>query len=154
MSTSEGITYELLIRSALRYEVKINVPADGTSYCMNQAIYELGKEAEIPGFRKGRASPEGVRAHYGKSRVREVAADILAHDAFSKIVGSLKNKPVTPPEFGSLNSFQVKITPSKLPIMSNHPAMVSCLRRRQRRFCPATATRNKLRSRVYLRTRT
>ena len=99
MNTSEGITYQLLIRSALRYEVKINVPADETCYCINQAIHELGRDAEIPGFRKGRASPEGVRAHYGESRVREVAADILAHDAFSKIVGSLKNKPVTPPEF-------------------------------------------------------
>ena len=99
MNTSEGITYELLIRSALRYEVKINVPADQTADSIIQAIYELGKDAEIPGFRKGRASPEGVRAHYGESRGREVAADILAHDAFAEIVGSLKNKPVTPPEF-------------------------------------------------------
>ena len=99
MSTRKGITYELLIRSALRYEVKVYVPGDEASYCINKAIYKLGEDAEIPGFRKGRASPEGVRAYYGESRVREVAADILAHDAFAEIVGSLKNKPVTPPEF-------------------------------------------------------
>ena len=71
VTTKRGITYELLIRSALRYEVKVYVPADETIYYMNQAISELGRDAEIPGFRKGRASPEGVRAHYGENRVRE-----------------------------------------------------------------------------------
>jgi hypothetical protein len=99
MGKPERITFELAESSPLRHVVRVTIPGEETVAYITKALDELSKDAVIPGFRKSRASREGIRAHFGEKRVREVAAEILARDAFNQVSNSLDKKPITPPEF-------------------------------------------------------
>jgi FKBP-type peptidyl-prolyl cis-trans isomerase (trigger factor) len=89
----------VVLKSALKQVVEIVIPGHLTESFIPRAIEELKHDAEIPGFRKGRATSVAVQAHYGEKRVRELAADLLARDAFSQVSEILPDKPATPPDF-------------------------------------------------------
>jgi FKBP-type peptidyl-prolyl cis-trans isomerase (trigger factor) len=93
------IKYKVVLQSALKRAVEIIVPGHLTESYIPRAIEGIGHDAEIPGFRKGRATSVAVQAHYGEKRVREIAADLLARDAFSQVSEILPDKPATPPDF-------------------------------------------------------
>jgi hypothetical protein len=99
LGLENGLIIDLDISSPFEHVVTITVHKGDIPGYITKALEELGKDAVIPGFRKGRASREGIRAHFGEKRVHEVAAEMLARNAFNQVLNSFEKKPITPPEF-------------------------------------------------------
>ena len=60
---NKDISYEVILQSALKRALRIVVPGRQTESAVSKAIQELKRDAEIPGFRKGRATAVAVQAH-------------------------------------------------------------------------------------------
>jgi trigger factor len=79
-------------------EAKLEVPFEKVAATMQQITQSYANRVNIPGFRRGRAPLNLVRAHIGEDRIREEAADHLLEEAMEEFYRQEKVTPLFTPQ--------------------------------------------------------
>lgn len=83
---------------------KLNVECESDSELLqrktNEVISNL-KNVTVPGFRKGKATPEAIKFHY-KKHIEDTVKRLLAEEAFHSTLFEQNVKALTPPSFNSV----------------------------------------------------
>lgn len=69
-----------------QYEITATIPAEVMSTYRAKAIAALGKDMEVPGFRKGHVPEDMLVGHVGESKVMERAGNLALSAIYPKIV--------------------------------------------------------------------
>ena len=64
--------------------LKITAPAAEVNAGYKKAVQKIADQANIPGFRKGKAPRAIIEMHYGKEAVKQEAFEIVANKACSR----------------------------------------------------------------------
>lgn len=78
--------------------LKITAPAAGVNAGYKKAVQKIADQANIPGFRKGKAPRAIIEMHYGKEAVKQEAFEIVANKAYSEALDQEKLIPVSDPK--------------------------------------------------------
>ena len=80
--------------------LKITAPAAEVNAGYKKAVQKIADQANIPGFRKGKAPRAIIEMHYGKEAVKQEAFEIVANKAYSEALDQEKLIPVSDPKVG------------------------------------------------------
>jgi trigger factor len=89
--------FELDYKGDCTYEVKVTIPVANEAKLADDVFEELRHEAELPGFRRGRAPRKLIERRFAKV-VRSDVEGRLVNAAFSKLLKDKKLDPLAPPE--------------------------------------------------------
>ncbi len=78
--------------------LKITAPAAEVNAGYKKAVQKIADQANIPGFRKGKAPRTIIEMHYGKEAVKQEAFEIVANKAYSEALNQEKLIPVSDPK--------------------------------------------------------
>lgn len=78
--------------------LKITAPAAEVNAGYKKAVQKIADQANIPGFRKGKAPRAIIEMHYGKEAVKQEAFEIFANKAYSEALDQEKLIPVSDPK--------------------------------------------------------
>lgn len=78
--------------------LKITAPAAEVNTGYKKAVQKIADQANIPGFRKGKAPRAIIEMHYGKEAVKQEAFEIVANKAYSEALNQEKLIPVSDPK--------------------------------------------------------
>lgn len=78
--------------------LKITAPAAEVNAGYKKAVQKIADQANIPGFRKGKAPRAIIEMHYGKEAVKQEAFEIVANKAYSGALNQEKLIPVSDPK--------------------------------------------------------
>lgn len=78
--------------------LKITAPAADVNAGYKKAVQKIADQANIPGFRKGKAPRAIIEMHYGKEAVKQEAFEIVANKAYSEALDQEKLIPVSDPK--------------------------------------------------------
>ena len=78
--------------------LKITAPAAEVNAGYKKAVQKIADQANIPGFRKGKAPRAIIEMHYGKEAVKQEAFEIVANKAYSEALEQEKLIPVSDPK--------------------------------------------------------
>ena len=78
--------------------LKITAPAAEVNAGYKKAVQKIADQANIPGFRKGKAPHAIIEMHYGKEAVKQEAFEIVANKAYSEALNQEKLIPVSDPK--------------------------------------------------------
>lgn len=78
--------------------LKITAPAAEVNAGYKKAVQKIADQANIPGFRKGKAPRAIIEMHYGKEAVKQEAFEIVANKAYSEALNQEKLIPVSDPK--------------------------------------------------------
>ena len=78
--------------------IKITAPAAEVNAGYKKAVQKIADQANIPGFRKGKAPRAIIEMHYGKEAVKQEAFEIVANKAYSEALNQEKLIPVSDPK--------------------------------------------------------
>jgi trigger factor len=97
----EDPAFEIDYKGDCAYEVKVTIPAVNTQAQTVKLLDELQEEAELPGFRKGRAPRKLLEKKFSKI-IRGDATDKLVNAAFMKLIKEKDLKPLAAPKVDGL----------------------------------------------------
>ncbi len=98
----EDPTFSVDYKGDCAYEVGVSIPAANTKKKADELFEELKREAEVPGFRKGRAPRKLVERKFSKA-VRGEVKSTLVSAAFRKLVDDEDLKPLSTPDIDGLD---------------------------------------------------
>ena len=98
----EDPTFDLDYKGECLYEIKVSIPKANEADQAEKMFEELQGEAELPGFRKGRAPMSLLKNKFTKA-VRNDVVDKLAGAAFRKLIKDEELKPLDFPELDGLD---------------------------------------------------
>lgn len=78
--------------------LKITAPTAEVNAGYKKAVQKIADQANIPGFRKGKAPRAIIEMHYGKEAVKQEAFEIVANKAYSEALNQEKLIPVSDPK--------------------------------------------------------
>lgn len=78
--------------------LKITAPAAEVNAGYKKAVQKIADQANIPGFRKGKAPRAIIEMHYGKEAVKQEGFEIVANKAYSEALDQEKLIPVSDPK--------------------------------------------------------
>lgn len=78
--------------------LKITAPAAEVNAGYKKTVQKIADQANIPGFRKGKAPRAIIEMHYGKEAVKQEAFEIVANKAYSEALDQEKLIPVSDPK--------------------------------------------------------
>lgn len=78
--------------------LKITAPAAEVNAGYKKAVQKIADQANIPGFRQGKAPRAIIEMHYGKEAVKQEAFEIVANKAYSEALDQEKLIPVSDPK--------------------------------------------------------
>lgn len=78
--------------------LKITAPAAEVNAGYKKAVQKIADQANIPGFRKGKAPRAIIEMHYGKEAVKQEAFEIVANKAYSEALNQEKLILVSDPK--------------------------------------------------------
>lgn len=78
--------------------LKITAPTAEVNAGYKKAVQKIADQANIPGFRKGKAPRAIIEMHYGKEAVKQEAFEIVANKAYSEALDQEKLIPVSDPK--------------------------------------------------------
>lgn len=78
--------------------LRITAPAAEVNAGYKKAVQKIADQANIPGFRKGKAPRAIIEMHYGKEAVKQEAFEIVANKAYSEALDQEKLIPVSDPK--------------------------------------------------------
>lgn len=78
--------------------LKITAPAAEVNAGYKKAVQKIADQANIPGFRKGKAPRAIIEMHYGKEAVKQEAFEFVANKAYSEALDQEKLIPVSDPK--------------------------------------------------------
>lgn len=90
-----NVTVERVENEAI---LKITAPAAEVNAGYKKAVQKIADQANIPGFRKGKAPRAIIEMHYGKEAVKQEAFEIVANKAYSEALDQEKLIPVSDPK--------------------------------------------------------
>ncbi len=99
---AEDPTFEIDYKGDCAYEVKVSVPTANEKKQAGEMFDELKSDAEIPGFRRGRAPLKLVEKKFSKAVQGEVKAKLVGA-AFQKLVKDEDLKPSGYPDIDGLD---------------------------------------------------
>lgn len=85
-------------QDACNVELKIEIPAARVAEAVGKVYKEYAKEAEVPGFRRGKAPVDLVKRYVTEDSVRRRTIEMLAPEAYNKAIEDEKLEPYTDPE--------------------------------------------------------
>lgn len=103
-------------------EITIGIPAEEFKNFIEKAILDLGRDLEIPGFRKGKAPKESIEKAIGQEKILKEAAELAIKENYLKAILENKIEPLGQPEIQILklavnNPLEFKATVSVMPAM-------------------------------------
>lgn len=99
----EDPTFEVAYKGDCAYEVKVVIPAANTLKQSQEMFEELQGDAELPGFRRGKAPRKLLERKYGKA-VRGEATEKLVSAAFRKLIKGEDLRPIDYPDVEGLEN--------------------------------------------------
>jgi trigger factor len=96
-------TFDVAYKGDCAYEVKVVIPASNTLKQSQEMFQELQGDAELPGFRRGKAPRKLLERKYGKA-VRGEATEKLVSAAFRKLIKGEDLKPIDYPDVEGLEN--------------------------------------------------
>ncbi len=92
----EDPVFEVDYKGDCAYEVKVTIPVANEAKLSEEVFEELRHEAEVPGFRRGRAPRKLIERRFAKA-VRSDVEGRLVNAAFSRLLKEKKIDPLAPP---------------------------------------------------------
>lgn len=89
-------TWEKLEKNLVKFDIEVEAEKFGSA--MDQAFRKLVKDANIPGFRKGKAPRAVFERMYGKGSLLQEAADILLQEGYEYALEQSDLEPIDRPE--------------------------------------------------------
>lgn len=86
MSTTHYTDVKVTPREHSECTIEASVPADVFATYRNKALTALGKDVEVPGFRKGHVPEDMLVQHIGEGKILERAANMALADVYPRIV--------------------------------------------------------------------
>ncbi len=99
---AEDPTFDVDYKGDCAYEVKVAIPASNTLKQSEEMYEELQSDAEIPGFRRGKAPRKLLERKFGKA-VRGEATEKLVSAAFRKLIKAEDLSPIDYPDIDGLD---------------------------------------------------
>lgn len=99
----EAPSFDVEYKGDCVYAVKVTVPPANAKKQVDDMMKELQKEAEVPGFRKGRAPEKLLEKKFSKAVQAEADAK-LAQASFEKLIEDEDLRPISPPDLEGLDS--------------------------------------------------
>jgi len=101
-------------------EILVEIPAADFAEFVQRALEEIAKNAEIPGFRKGAAPKETVKAKIGEQKILDRAAMLAIDDSFPRAAAENGIEPLGYPQISVLklapgNPFEYKAVAAVYP---------------------------------------
>lgn len=81
-------------------ELKISLQKEDISPFIDKAVNEVGKDLEMPGFRKGKAPKDVIEQKFGKEYIYEEAAKMVLQDKYAEYILENKIDVIDKPEVG------------------------------------------------------
>lgn len=110
--------------------LKITAPAAEVNAGYKKAVQKIADQANIPGFRKGKAPRAIIEMHYGKEAVKQEAFEFVANKAYSEALDQEKLIPVSDPkveestfEEGKDMELTIKVTLKPEPELGEYKGM-------------------------------
>jgi FKBP-type peptidyl-prolyl cis-trans isomerase (trigger factor) len=104
MNDSAGKNYTVAKESDGTIQITFTIPKEMIFDNQKKALYELGKDIEVPGFRKGNAPSEKVKEHVSREKlIEKILAGILPK-MLSYALTNEKIKPSVFPKFELVSS--------------------------------------------------
>jgi trigger factor len=101
----EDPTFDVDYKGECAYEVKVSVPPANRKAQADEMYEELQHEAEVPGFRRGKAPKKLIERKFGKAVKSEVEGK-LVQEAFKKLLDDEDLNPIGPPDIDGLEELQ------------------------------------------------
>ena len=103
MTAAEGAEYlkEMKSPSSLKRVLEFEVPRERVEAEIDAIMQEIKREATLPGFRKGKAPMDMIKARFGET-ARKEAIDRLIPEAYEQALKKESLRPVMPAEIGGL----------------------------------------------------
>jgi trigger factor len=98
----EDPIFDISVAGECAYQVKVTVPVANRAHEAGTMYEELQHEAEIPGFRRGRAPRKLIERKFSKHVKSEVDGK-LVNEAFRKLVKDKEFKPIRLPDIEGLD---------------------------------------------------
>ncbi len=92
----EDPVFEVDYKGDCAYEVKVTIPVANEAKLSEEVFGELQHEAEVPGFRRGRAPRKLIEKRFAKV-VRSDVEGKLVNAAFTRLLKEKKIDPLAPP---------------------------------------------------------
>ncbi|MBX7256383.1 MAG: trigger factor [Candidatus Hydrogenedentes bacterium] len=103
----EDPTFDVEYKGECAYEVKVVVPAANRQKQADTLFDELKHDAEVPGFRRGRAPRKLIERKFSKA-VRSEVEQKLVSAAFRKLLTDKSLKPIGAPDIEGIEESQGK----------------------------------------------
>jgi len=113
--------------SDTKYKVSLNIPAEEVDKKFDEFFKSVKKQAQIPGFRKGKAPISRLKAHFGQ-KAKAPVSQMLIGEYYTKVIQDNEINPIGNPEvqdlaenaeflgkFGFDNSFSADLIIETLP---------------------------------------
>lgn len=78
-------------------EIKVEIPSEEFKGFLEKATFDLGKDLEVEGFRKGMAPKEIIEREIGLEKILNKAAEIAIKENYQKIILENKIEPIGQP---------------------------------------------------------
>jgi len=108
----EEPTFDIDYKGDCAYEVKVNVAAVNRKEKAAEMLLELKQEAQLPGFRRGKAPVRLLENKFSKHVQKEVAGKLVG-EAFEKLVKDEDLKPIGQPDIDGLPEEDEEINPEE-----------------------------------------
>ena len=102
--TNESTKYDIRERSATAVTVEVSVPAPTVKQQIDSIYTQYGREARIPGFRRGKVPRGLLESRFGRQTFVEEAHKELTEKHLPEALSELSLNPVTTPEVKVLSS--------------------------------------------------
>ncbi len=90
--------YEIKEATATKKKVEIEVSAEDFNNYYSQTLKKISADAEIPGFRKGKAPEDMVESRVTKEGVLSEAAEIAIRESWAKFLAESKEEAISQPQ--------------------------------------------------------
>ncbi|HPX51984.1 MAG TPA: trigger factor [Candidatus Pacearchaeota archaeon] len=90
--------YEIKEVRATKKKVEIEVSAEDFNNYYSQTLKKISADAEIPGFRKGKAPEDMVESRVTKEGVLSEAAEIAIRESWAKFLAESKEEAISQPQ--------------------------------------------------------
>ena len=81
-----------------KIQLEIEIPTQEFDKFLEKTTFELGKDLEIPGFRKGKIPPKVIEEKIGKERILFEAAERAIKENYLKVILDNKIEAISQPE--------------------------------------------------------
>lgn len=98
----EDPTFDIDYKGDCAYEVKVTIPVANEAEKAKEMIKEIKEDAELPGFRRGKAPARLIENKFSKAVQKEVAGKLIG-EAYQKLIKDEELRPLGQPDIDGLD---------------------------------------------------